>query len=362
MTACKESTRTFAPDIARIARAWSGRAQVRSYDALEPVALDPQAPDFLEDLLPFSHLSSFQALDVNAKSRVHSIGWVLYNQKTIQIESEIIVPTCSEVLQHMPSHIDDGTAYAISQTMTDEAFHTYLSVLNIRLNCAFRDLTIASPQFELISNLKSLPAASRRLDLLAVATVSELFISDYLRKVSEAQHIQPLHRQSVNAHRLDEGVHAHVFAALLPQVLSDMDRLQAERFATMLVEGAAWFASNECLAWQHALTRDGEARFSSLLDELSAVPSSSVSHHDFSKVGEVALEHGLVSEGQFLELVSAAQDRARSSSAQTRLESIECTAARACSGADRMPADMFAIEHGSAVSRQCKLWSKPLVR
>jgi hypothetical protein len=290
---------------------------VRSYEALETLTLDPHAPDFLDTLLPFSHLEFFQRLDPSAKSRIHSIGWVLYNHKTVQIESEIIVPTCTEVLQHLASHIDDDTAFAMSQTMTDEAFHTYLSVLNIRLSCGFRELRTACPQFELISNLKSQPAASRRLDLLAVATVSELFISDYLRKVSEAESIQPLHRQAVNAHRLDEGVHAHVFAALLPQVLKNMDRSHAERFAAMLVEGAAWFASNECKAWRDALVLEGDARFSALLDGLETVPRSSVSQHDFSKVGELALEHGLVSEGQFLDLVRAARDRSRAFTAQT---------------------------------------------
>lgn len=297
----------FAPDVARIVRAWSSRAQVRSYDALHDLTPEADAVDFLEDLLPFRQLPAYQQLPSQAKHRILSMGWLIYNHKTVQIESDIIVPTCSDVLQHMAPLISDDTAYAMSQTMTDEAFHTYLSVLNIRLTCGFRGLSASRPRFELITNLLAQPVHSRRLDRLAVATVSEVFISDYLRKVSEAQDIQALHRFSVNAHRLDEGVHAHVFSALLPQVLHDLNPVQAERFAAVLVHGAAWFASTEREAWRSALLHDPDPGFSGLIKALDVMPSSSFTENDFSKVGDLALEHGLVSQGQFIDLVSQAQ-------------------------------------------------------
>lgn len=293
----------FSPDIAKIVRAWTSRAQVRTYDDLHDLALAPDKDDFLESLLPFYSSNAFKALPDHGRRAVLSIGWVLYNQKTIQIENCVIVPACAYLLDHASGMLDWNLMHAVAQTMTDETFHAYLSAINVRVTNQHRQLQSARPQFELICGMGGYELSSgigdyshnrKTIELLAMATVSELFISDYLRQVSEASSIQPINQFSVKAHRLDEGIHALIFSEVVTSVLRHFRPEEAEFFGIMLAEAAVRFASNEISAWKSSLAQQGDECLFDLIDALSDIPSSTLGRHDFSKVYTLAEEHGLL--------------------------------------------------------------------
>src|SRR3546814_7395815 len=123
----------------RITEGWINRAKVRR----EPVDLefDPKRSDFLEALLPFHHHPAFQALPREDHQRILSCGWLIYNEKTVAIETAIVTPSCNDALEgKIPGVGGDMFRHVICETLVDEAYH--LDRKSTRLNssnsCEYR--------------------------------------------------------------------------------------------------------------------------------------------------------------------------------------------------------------------------------
>jgi len=235
---------------------WTERAQVRkTYYPYERVELDVEKPDFLTELLPFSQHPLWNKADAFLKKRVNSLGWILYNKKTIHIETEIVMPVCDDIVHGNFAVLeDDHFKQLASQAMIDESYHTLLSVKGCALISEFRCLPkITLPAFQLITQLKKeLFAASswqQTLIRLAAAISSELLVSDYLISLSNSTEIQPFCRALTEAHWRDEMSHAGIFTLLTRKIFPALNPGDQAFLIEVIMRCSTWFNDKESACW-----------------------------------------------------------------------------------------------------------------
>lgn len=240
--------------IDRLATSWSRRAQVKKAE-LEPL-LVPDREDFLESLLPFRDMPRYQSCSPELRSRVLSCGWLMYNAKTTQIENEIVNPICLDIISgQLPGLNEESSQLAVCETMVDEVYHIHLVERSSRLTRRHRGLdNLAIPEFNLVRYMRRRQDElsepwQKRMVQFATAAVSEIFISDYLHLLSEAEEIQPFNRMTVAAHRHDEMVHGPLFRSLTELFTAELTPAEAALFAEILPEPVTWFADRELDVW-----------------------------------------------------------------------------------------------------------------
>jgi hypothetical protein len=238
----------------RLAGNWPRRAQVKK-DELEPWFV-PHREDFLESLLPFRDLPQYRSCSPELKSRVLSCGWLIYNEKTVQIENDIVNPSCLDIIGRQLSGLnDESSQLAVCETMVDEVYHVHLVERSSRLTRRRRGLEhLVIPRFNLVRHMRRRQDElsepwQKRLVQFATAAVSEIFISDYLRLLSESDEIQPFNRMTVAAHRQDEMVHGPLFRSLARLFSAELTPAQRALFAEILPEPVTWFADRELDVW-----------------------------------------------------------------------------------------------------------------
>jgi hypothetical protein len=302
----------------KVAASWPDRAQVRSCE-LPSVAFDPSKDDFLEELLPFVGLPSYAGLSAADRQRVLTCGWLIYSHKTMVIELDIITPACSDMLRTgVPGTLRWNSAPVIAQTIVDEGYHTLLAVNVCRLSALHRGIDLDTPTFRLATSLgeqmDSLDAVGGRVARLAFAAVSELFISDHLRLLSQAHAIQPIHRASVEAHERDERTHRAIFPTLLQDIIQSLDQARRGVFIDAAFRAVDVFADYEYPAWATALGRLGIATSDRMIAEARARPTKGIMHLDLSALEGAFEELGLGADARVedrLEKMLAEPHRAR---------------------------------------------------
>jgi len=258
------SQRSTGDIIPRFVDSWYARATVRRPWEWQP-ALDPLAPDFLESLLPFNGDQEFKQSSDGTKASCLSAGWLIYNYKTIEIETQIIIPACIDLMElSTSSRLSYDEVSALAETITDEGFHTLISAELCRMTSSFRNLDVRVPDFDLTRRLKAyrLVNATRLFSLarLAFATVSEIFISDYLSLLSGAQEIQPLFRSAVTLHKADEVCHKRLFPRLIRGVIRDCNEEERKFFVKAIHDAVQSFSSRETRIWRDVLGQIYSAR------------------------------------------------------------------------------------------------------
>ena len=219
-------------------------------------------PDFIEELLPFSEHYIFNELDCSEKSKILSCGWLVYNEKTVCIESDIITPSCNDILNHKIPGLSSPIIHKlVCETLVDEAYHILL-VKNANLICQYkRDLkNIDFGEFSLADNLKREQQKhpeqwKKRLIQLAASIVSEIFVSDYLEQLSSNNTIQPFNQATVAAHRNDELAHSKIFTEITKQMIVKLDATQKEFLVRMLAQSVLWFANKDFDLWSRILVQ-----------------------------------------------------------------------------------------------------------
>jgi len=196
--------------------AWANRAQVKKEGKFNTIC-DEDIDDFLPEFLPFVDHLIFRKLSERIKKKILSCGWIIYNEKIVQIETKIVNPICVDIL----SDVIPGNTYRkfLSQTMIDESSHVPLVVISSNVTREKRNLNLALPEFNLVRDMKILEGNyseqwQKKLIRFSTAVISEIFISDYLKLISESKQIQPLNRVPVAAHRQDELAHKGIFKYL----------------------------------------------------------------------------------------------------------------------------------------------------
>jgi hypothetical protein len=248
----------------RFVESWFIRATVRQPWEWQP-ALVPEMPDFLEDLLPFRTHPAFKRSSAGTKAACLSAGWLIYNYKTIAIETQIIIPACNDLMTLSTSRrLSFSDVSALAETVADEGYHTLISSELCRMTASFRGLDVQLPEFDLTQRLKAyqLDRGPRLFSLirLAYATVSEVFISDYLSLLSEARDIQPLFRSAVALHKADEVGHRRLFPRLIRWVIQDCNADERKLFVTAMFDAKRAFSSRETRVWRAVLGQIYRAR------------------------------------------------------------------------------------------------------
>jgi len=243
----------------RINRGWHKRAQVRSkqMEHLESPAFDLQGKDFLEELLPFHTHPTYIQLPESVKSKILTCGWLIYNEKTIMIENQIISPACQLILQEqLPGLRDVEYKFFATETLIDESYHTLLALHGSNITKKKRRISIDIPEFELIREMKlqqSKYSNKKSIILMAFAIVSELLVTDYLRLISEANNIQEINRLTVEIHRKDELAHKKGFSQIVEPLYSSLNSSDKKLFKDMLLKVPRWFMNKELKVWSCVL-------------------------------------------------------------------------------------------------------------
>ncbi|GAB4561086.1 MAG: hypothetical protein Tsb0020_08310 [Haliangiales bacterium] len=246
----------FLQVLGKIAASWERRAQVKQRGR-PAIDFDPELPDFLPTLLPFHEHPSFARLSDERTSRLLTYGWLAYNQKAIDIERNVLVPACTELLDDAITRDEGVTADVIAQALVDESYHILLVRQANALTMKRRQLaSVRFPQCNIIQRMRTrqdtLAEEERGLVVIGAAIVTEVFIKGYLGRLCSAEGIQPLSLVTTKAHLADETVHASVFRLIGEILYHRLPAAQREIFADILIEAMAWFADPEWETWQAA--------------------------------------------------------------------------------------------------------------
>ncbi|HLB43675.1 MAG TPA: diiron oxygenase [Gammaproteobacteria bacterium] len=282
----------------KLSRSWKNRAQVRRSMG-ENILFNENAEDFLVDLLPFKDHPIFCNASEDMKRKILSCGWIIYNQKTITIETDIINPTCTNILSGIiPGATNPVSKQIICETMVDESYHVLLVTNAIALTGQKRDIFLKLTLFNLVKNMKKYQEKrssgwERILVQLATAIVSEIFISDYLKLLSENEKIQLINRFTTKAHRDDELAHSNIFKNLTKCIYANLNRKEKEFFAEFLAKPVRWFADRELDVWQIALEQIGFKNAHNMILDCKNFNSKCLMHIDYSVLVSLADELGI---------------------------------------------------------------------
>lgn len=285
--------------LTRIAKGWGQRAQVKQREL--DLQYDADKPDFLEKLLPFHMHPLYQALDAHTKRQILAAGWIIYNEKTVAIELDIVSPACQDILyENVPGLDNEWAKEIVCETLVDEAYHLLLVKNANRLTRAHRDLGhIRVPQFALVRQMQQEQARhvadwAPMLVRLSTAVVSEIFISDYLHQLSEEESIQPLNRATVAAHRHDELAHSKIFAELTRSFYQALSSSQRTFFAETLPKSIHWFADKELDLWLDVLQQLGVRHAREIIGDCREVNQVALDRVDYSGVVRLAEDVGIL--------------------------------------------------------------------
>jgi hypothetical protein len=283
----------------KLVTAWPRRAYVKRPE-LEPFFEDGKE-DFLESLLPFRDMPEYQACAPELKSQILSCGWLMYNAKTVQIETDIVNPICLSILQRELPGLDGVECQrAVCETMVDESYHVHLVEQASRLTRHQRGLEhVVIPKFNLVRHMRRRQRESsepwqRRMVQFATAVVSEIFISDYLHLLSESEEIQPFNRMTVAAHRHDELAHSPLFRSLAQLFSAELTETERATFADLLPESVRWFADRELDTWLVVLRQIGFPQPDRMLRECRSTGPADLKKLDYSGVVSLATEIGVM--------------------------------------------------------------------
>jgi hypothetical protein len=204
------------------------------------------------------------------------------------------------IARKMPGLVGPSTQLAVCETMVDEVFHVHLVEQASRLTRQRRTLDdLDIPEFNLVSHMQrrqddfSEPW-EKRMVRFATSVVSEIFISDYLKLLSESEEIQPFNRLTVAAHRHDETVHGPLFRSLAQLYAAELSDDQRALFADLLAEPVVWFADRELDVWLAMLQQIGFPQADRMIAECKSLGQVDLHKLDYSGVVSLAEEIGLM--------------------------------------------------------------------
>jgi hypothetical protein len=283
----------------RLASNWPRRAYVKKQE-LEPI-FEAGKEDFLESLLPFRDMPQYQACSPELKSKILSCGWLIYNAKTVQIETDIVNPTCLSIIHRgMPGLTGGDSQRAVCEVMVDEVYHVHLVEQASRLTRDRRGLeNVVIPKLNLVRHMEERQHEfsepwQRRMVQFATSVVSEIFISDYLQLLSESEDIQKFNRMTVAAHRHDELAHSPLFRSLAQLFASELTESERATFADLLSEPVVWFADRELDAWLVVLRQLGFPHADKMIRECKSLGVADLKKLDYSGVVSLAEDIGLM--------------------------------------------------------------------
>src|SRR5215510_9922640 len=273
----------------RLAHTWGRRARVKQPELEGEMLFDASKDDFLPALLPFQDHPAFLAAPDDMRTQILSCGWLAYNEKTVDIEAKIVAPACHHIIAGDVPGLHDGVSKQIAgQTLVDEAYHELLVLNACQVTRARRGLgAMLLPESQLIVKMRQAQAQcsapwQQVLVHLATAIVSEVFISDYLRLLSQAMTIQPLNRLTVEAHRRDELAHGSIFKGLTKCLYGSLNQHERAFFIEVLPKAVHWFANSELEVWQAMLQQIGFRATDTVIHDCRSANEANLARIDYT--------------------------------------------------------------------------------
>lgn len=249
--------------LSRLATSWHKRARVRAQVDVD-LLYDTEKEDFLDHLLPFADHPLYQAATPELRSTILSCGWLLYNAKTITIETDIVNPVCVNLLnEKFPGVNGFLLKKLITETMVDESYHVHLCVYANEMTKQHRNISVRLPVLSFIKKMQIEQANYAKkwqqdLIQLATAITSEIYITDYLELIHDDKtDLQPLNQLIVKTHRSDELVHGKIFDHLARLIFHHLSKREKAFFMTIMDKPIQWLMDLEWESWLVILTQIG---------------------------------------------------------------------------------------------------------
>jgi hypothetical protein len=292
----------------RLANTWGRRARVKQPELEGETLFDASKDDFIPALLPFQDHPAFLAAPNDMRTQILSCGWLAYNEKTVDIEAKIVAPACHHIIAGDVPGLRDGVSKQIAgQTLVDEAYHELLVLHACQVTRARRGLgALTLPESQLIVKMRQEQAQcsapwQQILVHLATAIVSEVFISDYLRLLSQAMTIQPFNRLTVEAHRRDELAHGSIFKGLTKCLYGSLNQHERAFFIEVLPKPVHWFANSELEVWQAMLQQIGFRATDTVIRDCRSANEANLARIDYTDLITLAEELDLLEEHRGLD-------------------------------------------------------------
>lgn len=242
----------------RILFNWKDKAQVRQKSLIPEVEFESDKVDFLPEWLPFSKHPIYLKQQ-HLERKILSVAWLIYNQVTIDIENDVVIPLCLSWRKNLTDK--DPLNTLLVQVMTDEAYHILLTAHAVSITREKRqldDIPIAKSGFvRAMEDYQEQYSDPRKklLILFATGVITEIFIGSYLAQIGNCKDIslQPLNIAVTRAHMLDESSHGFVFHSLAKELVPNFSEEDQAFFKQVLPQVISWYFNNKTTAWQTLL-------------------------------------------------------------------------------------------------------------
>ncbi|CAM4521398.1 MULTISPECIES: diiron oxygenase [Myxococcus] len=263
--------------LTRLGPHWARQAAVKNKEPSLTELLEPAKPDFAERLLPFRDHPTYQGLDEAMKRRVLSCGWLIYNERVVRVELDVVNPVCNDVLlSKLPGATSQAARESMAQALVDEAYHILLVVRACRLTREQRGLEdLRLPVVGVVRRMHARQAScaeawQRDLVQLMTGVATEMCISRYLSLLSTASEIQAFNRVTTALHQQDEASHVDLFGTLARDVFNALEPVQQEFVREILPLPWLWFSEGEADVWRSVLLQLGIPRADVMMDDCIA--------------------------------------------------------------------------------------------
>ncbi len=263
---------------------WALHAAVKGEEPPLETLLEPEKPDFIERLLPFREHPIYQSLDEATRRKLLSCGWLIYNERVVQVELDIVNPVCNDVIVgKLPGATSQAARESMAQALVDEAYHILLVTRACRITREQRGLeNLHLPTTNVVQRTRELQAScqepwQRDLIQLMSGVATEMCISRYLSLLSNASEIQAFNRVTTALHRQDEASHVDLFGTLARDVFTALEPSQQEFIREILPLPWIWFSEGEAEIWRSVLHQLGIPRADEMMNDCIASKALSAS-------------------------------------------------------------------------------------
>ncbi|MGF1431045.1 diiron oxygenase [Kitasatospora sp. LaBMicrA B282] len=284
----------------RIADSWPRRATVRTdLDRVtDPGEYDPALPDYPERLLPFAEHPKYLAASPEARRRVQTLAWLVYNERVIAAEEHVANPTFAMIMHGVfPGADGVHTKRAVQQTHVDEVWHTYMHMIAMQRTRELRQVTDEPAYPHTVTYRRLLEAeaqASERWerDLLKLVwtTVSEISVNAYLELLSRDETVQPLHTLVPRLHARDESAHSSVMVEVAKGLYTHLNAEQRRAFVDALPKALNAFVAQDFAVWPGILRHAGIADAEEIVADCRRASGSGLLVRDFSGIRRIVRE------------------------------------------------------------------------
>ncbi len=293
----------------RIADSWPRRATIRTdLDRVAtPEEYDESLPDYPERLLPFAQHPLYLAASPQARQRVLTLAWLVYNERVITAEEKVANPTFAMIMAGVFPGADSVHAKrAVQQTHVDEVWHTYMHMVAMQRTREVRAVA-DEPVYPHTVTFRRLLAAEAQAserwerDLLKLVwtTVSEISVNAYLELLSRDESVQPLHALVPRLHARDESAHSSVMVEVAKGLYTHMNGEQRRAFLTALPMALRAFVAQDFAVWPAILARAGRARGAQIVADCRAQAGADLLVRDFSGVRRIVREMEIEDQVEF---------------------------------------------------------------